>query len=120
MDTGVGGSPIDPQAVERAEENMLSESAEGHAKEILESLCDPTRLKIVRALSDATLAASDIARVIRRSRAATSQHLKVLRDVKAVVPTRQGNIVRYALAASVSAEILEDIGRSFDRLEATA
>ena len=120
MDTSVGGSPIDPQAVERAEENMLSKDAEAHARQILESLCDPTRLKIVRALHDTTLAASDIARVIRRSRAATSQHLKVLRDVEAVVPTRQGNIVRYALSTSVSAEILDDIGRSFDRLEATA
>ena len=120
MSTGVGGSPIDPQAVEQAEENMLSKLAEARAREILESLCDPTRLKIIRALRDTTLAASDIARVIRRSRAATSQHLKVLREVKAVVPTRQGNVVRYALAASVSAEILDDIGRSFDRLEATA
>ena len=120
MDTGVTGAPIDPQAVETAQENMLSGAAETRARQILESLCDPTRLKIVRALRETSLAASDIARVIRRSRAATSQHLKVLRDVKAVVPTRQGNVVRYALASSVSAEILDDIGRSFDRLEATA
>lgn len=112
--------PIDPAAVAAAESNMLSSAAERQAKAILESLCDPTRLKIVRALRDTTLAASDVARVIHRSRAATSQHLKVLRDVGAVVPTRQGNIVRYALSAEVSAEILEDIGRSFDRLEATA
>jgi len=120
MDTGMTGAPIDPEAVQAAQENMLSGAAETRARQILESLCDPTRLKIVRALRDTTLAASDIARVIRRSRAATSQHLKVLRDVKAVVPTRQGNVVRYTLASSVSAEILDDIGRSFDRLEATA
>lgn len=120
MDTDVGGNPIDPQAVEQAQENMLSRPAEARAKEILESLCDPTRLKIVRALRDTALAASDLARVIRRSRAATSQHLKVLRDAKAVVPTRQGNVVRYALSDSVSAEVLDDIGRSFDRLEAIA
>ena len=120
MDTGMTGGPIDPKAVETAEENMLSRDAEARARQILESLCDPTRLKIVRALRDTTLAASDIARVIRRSRAATSQHLKVLRDVKAVVPTRQGNVVRYSLSKSISAEILDDIGRSFDRLEASA
>ena len=114
------GGPIDPKAVETAQENMLSRDAETRARQILESLCDPTRLKIVRALRDTTLAASDIARVIRRSRAATSQHLKVLRDVKAVVPTRQGNVVRYALSSSITAEILDDIGRSFDRLEASA
>lgn len=120
METGANGGPIDPKAVESAQENMLSKDAEDRARLILESLCDPTRLKIVRALRDTTLAASDIARVIHRSRAATSQHLKVLRDVQAVVPTRQGNVVRYALASSVSAEILDSIGRSFDRLEASA
>jgi DNA-binding transcriptional ArsR family regulator len=120
MDADNAGSAIDPKAVATAEENMLSKEAEARARRILDSLCDATRLKIVRALRDTTLAASDIARVIKRSRAATSQHLKVLRDVGAVVPTRQGNIVRYALSTSVSAEILEDIGRSFDRLEAAA
>lgn len=120
MDTGMSGGPIDPKAVKAAEETMLSRDAETRARQILDSLCDPTRLKIVRALRETTLAASDIARVIRRSRAATSQHLKVLRDVNAVIPTRDGNVVRYALSTSVSAEILEDISRSFDRLDATA
>ncbi|HEX4743767.1 MAG TPA: metalloregulator ArsR/SmtB family transcription factor [Candidatus Limnocylindria bacterium] len=114
------GGPIDPKAVKTAEENMLSRDAEARARQILESLCDPTRLKIVRALRDTPLAASDIARVINRSRAATSQHLKVLRDVKAVVPSRQGNVVRYSLSDHVTAAILDDIGRSFDRLEASA
>lgn len=114
------GSAIDAKAVATAEQNMLSKEAEARARRILDSLCDPTRLKIVRALRDTTLPASDIARVIERSRAATSQHLKVLRDAQAVVPTRQGNIVRYALSAHVHGEILEDIGRSFDRLEASA
>ena len=66
---------IDPQAVHTARESMLSREAEEQARRILDSLCDPTRLKIVRALRKATLPASDIARVIGRSRAATSKHL---------------------------------------------
>lgn len=111
---------IDPQAVRTAQKTLLSREAEAKATRILESLCDPTRLKIVRALRDTTLAASDIARVIGRSRAATSQHLKVLRDVEAVIPTRQGNIVRYALGESLSAQVLDDLGRSFDQLEAAS
>lgn len=111
---------IDPQAVRTAEKTMLSREAEAQARRILESLCDPTRLKIVRALRETNLAASDIAKVIGRSRAATSQHLKVLREVEAVVPTRQGNIVRYALAQGVNAQILDDVGRSFDQLEAAS
>lgn len=114
------GAPIDPEAVRTAERTTLSREAEARARKILDSLCDPTRLKIVRALRETALAASDIAKVIGRSRAATSQHLRVLREVDAVVPTRQGNIVRYALGAGVNAQVLDDVARSFDQLEAAS
>ncbi|HEY8655947.1 MAG TPA: metalloregulator ArsR/SmtB family transcription factor [Candidatus Limnocylindria bacterium] len=108
--------PIDARAVAVAEQAMLGREGERAARDILSSLCDPTRLKIVRALNQTPLAASDLARVIKRSRAATSQHLKVLRDVDAVVPARQGNIVRYRLSSNVSAQVLADVGRAFERL----
>ena len=108
--------PIDAGAVAVAEQAMLGREGERAARDILSSLCDPTRLKIVRALNQTPLAASDLARVIKRSRAATSQHLKVLRDVDAVVPARQGNIVRYRLSSNVSAQVLADVGRAFERL----
>ena len=57
------------------------------------------------------------ARETLRSRAATSQHLKVLREVGPAVPARQGNIVRYSLSQNVSAQVLADIGRAFERLD---
>lgn len=109
--------PIDAAAVAAAEEAMLGREGERAARAILDSLCDPTRLKIVRALTETPLAASDLARVIKRSRAATSQHRRVLRDVEAVAPVRQGNVVRYSLSQKVSARILSDIGRAFERLD---
>jgi DNA-binding transcriptional ArsR family regulator len=86
-------------------------------RRLLDVLCDPTRLKIVRALRDNKLAASDLARVLGRSRSATSQHLRVLREADVVRPARNGNVVRYTLASDLNAEILEDIGRAFDKLE---
>ena len=119
MSEAIGG-PIDPQAVAAAEQAMLTAEAERMARRILDSLCDPTRLKIIRALRETPLAASDIARVIARSRAATSQHLKILRAVDAVSAIRTGSVVRYRLSEKVSAEILDDIARSFDRLEEEA
>jgi len=109
--------PIDAGAVAIAEQAMLGREGERAAKNILSSLCDPTRLKIVRALLETPLAASDLARVIKRSRAATSQHLKVLREVEAVAPDRKGNIVRYSLTKNVSAQVLADVGRAFERLD---
>jgi len=112
--------PIDPSAVASAERSLLSPPSERRMRQLLEVLCDPTRLKIVRALRDNELAASDLARVLGRSRSATSQHLRVLREAEVVQPARAGNVVRYRIASDLNAEILEDIGRAFDKLDPSA
>jgi DNA-binding transcriptional ArsR family regulator len=109
--------PIDPAAVATAERHTLSPMSERRMRRLLDVLCDGTRLKIVRALRDNQLAASDLARVLGRSRSATSQHLRVLREAEVVQPARNGNVVRYTLAEDINAEILKDVGRAFDRLE---
>jgi ArsR family transcriptional regulator, lead/cadmium/zinc/bismuth-responsive transcriptional repressor len=113
----IGTRPIDPAAVATAERQTLSPMSEQRMRRLLEVLCDATRLKIVRALRDNELAASDLAGVLGRSRSATSQHLRVLREADIVQPSRDGNVVRYRLADDINAEILQDIGRAFDRLE---
>jgi ArsR family transcriptional regulator len=111
---------IDPAAVTTARKQMLTGRSERDARRILESLCDPTRLKIVRALEETPLAASDLAQVIGRTRSGTSQHLRVLREVGALEMERRGNVVRYRLAEGVSAQILRDAGKAFDRLSDSA
>src|SRR5256886_14417241 len=109
--------PIAPVAVAAAERQTLTGPNERRMRRLLDVLCDPTRLKIVRALRDNQLAASDLARVLGRSRSATSQHLRVLREADVVQPARDGNVVRYPLSADLHAQIIEDIARAFDRLE---
>lgn len=87
----------------------------GHDYErLLNAACNITRMRIVRALVETPLAASDLARVVGRTPAATSQHIRVLRDVKAIEPARSGNIVRYRLTNETSAQILVTVARSFD------
>ena len=110
-------NPIDPAAVATAERQTLSPISERRMKRLLDVLCDGTRLKIVRALRDNQIAASDLARVLGRSRSATSQHLRVLREAEVVQPSRNGNVVRYRLATDLNAEILRDIDAAFDKLE---
>lgn len=118
---GIPERPLDPSAVRSAETNLLPPREERRMRELLDVLCDPTRVKIVQALSsNNTLAAGDLAHVIGRSRSATSQHLKVLRDLGAVIPTRQGNIVRYALAPDVTGEVIERAVAAFDALREAA
>ena len=57
--------PIDPAAVAAAEQQTLSPINERRMRRLLDVLCDPTRLKIVRALRDNELAASDSASTSR-------------------------------------------------------
>jgi DNA-binding transcriptional ArsR family regulator len=113
-------TPIDPAAVKTAERQMLTPSNEKRMRALLEALCDPARITIVRALREATLAASDLAHVIGRNRAATSQHLRVLREVGAIVAERRGNVVRYTLSSDLSGSIIEDAASVFDQLQPTA
>ncbi|HEY6202006.1 MAG TPA: metalloregulator ArsR/SmtB family transcription factor [Candidatus Limnocylindria bacterium] len=84
---------------------------------LLDALCDPARIKIVRALRDTTLAASDLANVIGRNRTATSQHLRVLREHGAIIAKRDGKIVRYMLSSDLSGTIIEEAASVFDQLQ---
>ena len=118
MQNGVPEHPLDPQAVESASANLLPPRDERRMRQILEALCDPTRVKIVQALSaDNTLAAGDLAHVIGRSRSATSQHLKVLRDIGVVIPARNGNVVRYTLSEEVNGQVIEEAVSAFDQMQ---
>ena len=119
MQDSVPERPLDPAAVKTAEKSLLSPRNERRMKELLDALCDPTRVKIVRALRDTTLAAGDLAHVINRSRSATSQHLKVLRDMGVVIPTRAGNVVRYTLSDEVSGQVIEEAVSAFDQMQTT-
>lgn len=77
---------------------MLDEKAAALVKEVRDVFCEPTRSQIVRALSAGPLSVSDIASVVGRSKWATSQHLRVLRQDGFVSPTRRGRTVLYSLS----------------------
>ncbi|HEV8535924.1 MAG TPA: metalloregulator ArsR/SmtB family transcription factor [Candidatus Limnocylindria bacterium] len=109
-------APIDESAVRLAQSVQLSPRAERDAVRVLECAADLTRINIVRALMETPLAASDLARIVGRSAAATSQHMRVLREVGAVIPTRSGNVIRYRLSKEPSAVLLETIAGAFDLL----
>jgi ArsR family transcriptional regulator len=109
--------PIDPGAVTTAERQMLTPRNDKRMRALLDALCDPSRVKIVRALRDTTLAASDLAHLIGRNRSVTSQHLRVLRERGAIVAKRKGNIVRYTLSEDLSGSIVEAAASAFDQLQ---
>jgi DNA-binding transcriptional ArsR family regulator len=77
---------------------------DGRAAELLEPvrevICEPTRSQIVRVLSAGPLSVGDLASILERSKSATSQHLRVLRDAGIVSALRRGRVVVYSLTAA--------------------
>jgi ArsR family transcriptional regulator len=113
-------SAVEPNAVAAAEAELLPTAVQKRVEKILESLCDPSRLRIVQALRATPLTVSELSRVISKTRAGTSQHLKVLRDANAVTAERHGQFVVYSLSEHVNAEVLENVANAFDQLRPTA
>lgn len=62
------------------------------------ALSDPTRLRILHALSNAELCVCDLATVANRSMPATSQQLKLLRNLGLVKFRADGKLAYYSLA----------------------
>lgn len=86
--------------VRTARDSLLTEAARSVLHPVSNVLCEPTRTQIVRALSIAPLTVGELAATLNRSKSATSQHLRVLRDGGVVSPRRRGRAVIYSLVAS--------------------
>ncbi|HET6318783.1 MAG TPA: metalloregulator ArsR/SmtB family transcription factor [Chloroflexota bacterium] len=78
----------------------MSTSAASLLEPVRQIMCEPTRTQIVRALSAGPLSVGELAAILGRSKSATSQHLRVLREGGVVVPRRRGRSVIYSLVRS--------------------
>jgi len=86
------------QRVRNAREVLLDGSANSLLQSVRDIICEPTRTQIVRALTPGPLTVGEIASLLGRSKSATSQHLRVLRDGGVVLARRRGRVVIYSLA----------------------
>jgi DNA-binding transcriptional ArsR family regulator len=80
-------------------------------------VCDPVRSRIVWALAEGALTVDDLATVVGRTAAGTSQHLRVLRDLGIVEATKAGRSRYYRLKEGGDGERVVALLRA---LEATA
>jgi DNA-binding transcriptional ArsR family regulator len=78
-------------------------------------LCDPARFDIVRALRDAELSVNELAGRIRRAPAATSQHLRVLREMGLVEGTRSSTTIYYHLRPGPGTSQVESVIDAIER-----
>jgi DNA-binding transcriptional ArsR family regulator len=77
-------------------ELVAAEAVQGLA-ETFSALGDPTRVRILDALSHGELCVCDLAAVLRLSQSAVSHQLRLLRNIRLVKPRRDGRIVFYSL-----------------------
>src|SRR5690349_1390381 len=89
--------PKDPIKLKQARERLARASARSGMERLRKAICDPARLQIVEALSVGELSVNDLSLAISRAPAATSQHLKILRELGLVEGVRRGTSVYYHL-----------------------
>ena len=77
-------------------ELVAAEAVQGLA-ETFSALGDPTRVRILDALSHGELCVCDLAAVLALSQSAVSHQLRLLRNIRLVKPRREGRIVFYSL-----------------------
>jgi DNA-binding transcriptional ArsR family regulator len=93
-------SRLSSTRVRNARDALLTTRANAMLQPMREVICEQTRTQIVRALSAGPLSVGDLAAILERSKSATSQHLRVLRDGGVVSARRRGRAVIYSLTAS--------------------
>ena len=87
----------DAALVRRARDETLPADVAGSLAAIFAALGEPTRLRIVHALSAGELCVGDLAALLGMAVPAVSQHLRVLRDLRIVRNRRVGRMIYYAL-----------------------
>lgn len=76
---------------------MLDERTIVELAEIFKVLSEPTRVRILQALSEEELCVCDIAAVVETTPSAISHQLRVLRTARLVKARKDGKMVYYSL-----------------------
>ncbi len=101
MDTPKEAAPapaiLDPEAVRRVNAHPLADAMAARLAETFKALSDPTRVRMLHALSHAELCVGDLAAVLEMSESAVSHQLRLLRSLRVVRARRDGKLVFYTL-----------------------
>jgi DNA-binding transcriptional ArsR family regulator len=99
-----GGAPdlcdvihLHPARVAELRSALIGPDAVTELAETFRTLGDPTRVRILDALSHGELCVCDLAALVRMSESAVSHQLRLLRSLRLVRPRREGRMVFYAL-----------------------
>lgn len=99
---------IDDEKVRLVAEQMPESEAVGKVTELFRVLNDPTRVRMVYALSRAELCVCDLAALVGMSISAVSHQLRLLRALQLVKYRKSGRLAYYSLADRHTARLLTD------------
>jgi ArsR family transcriptional regulator, lead/cadmium/zinc/bismuth-responsive transcriptional repressor len=88
---------LDPARVAALKRRLLNDGSAAALAETFKLLGDPTRVRMLDALSRSELCVCDLAGLLRLSESAVSHQLRLLRGMRLVRPRRAGRMVFYAL-----------------------
>ena len=88
---------VDPERVRRVHARQTDETTVQRLADTFATLSDPTRLRIVEALSHEELCVGDLSAALGLSQSSTSHHLRNLRNLRLVKHRRAGRLVYYSL-----------------------
>ena len=88
---------IDLARVRKIRSELVAPDAVNGLADTFSALGDPTRVRILDALSHGELCVCDLAAVLGLSQSAVSHQLRLLRGIRLVKPRRDGRIVFYSL-----------------------
>ena len=100
---------IDESRVEAVAAQMPDGETIREVTDILKVLSDPTRAKIVFALSRAELCVCDIAALLGLSISAVSHQLRLLRGLRLVKYRKEGRLTYYTLDDEPTEQLLLDV-----------
>jgi DNA-binding transcriptional ArsR family regulator len=101
-------SYLDAQAVARVKAALVDPAIASRLAETFKVLGDPSRVRIVHALSLEELCTHDLASVLGMSESAVSHQLGLLRLLRLVRFRREGRIVYYSLDDEHIRQLFED------------
>ncbi|TLN02498.1 helix-turn-helix transcriptional regulator [bacterium] len=88
---------INEKAVQELKQRLPDRETAGRLAETFRVLGDPTRVKIIYALSQRELCVCDLAAIIGMTQSAVSHQLRVLRNLRLVKYRKEGKIVYYSI-----------------------
>jgi ArsR family transcriptional regulator len=97
---------LDPRGTEARRGTLMSAHAVRDVADTFRILGDPTRIRILDALSGGELCVCDIASLASISESAVSHQLRLLRSMRLVKSRRAGRLVFYALEDQHIIELL--------------